>query len=169
MFIRHSLFAFFSFLKLYLRSETKNDRMLGTSARVRVILNDRLKKNHWAYVEKSVEFNTLLWSPRGRARCKELRAQHVPHIAKRHSVVNLERQRLVETKPGRQQSVVAVFVRRTPVISKSGIQALSTLRVNAPEGLACHPIQQVVTRTRLCPRWIGKLAWIVGSAKLVQT
>src|SRR6266481_5587646 len=74
----------------------------------------------------------------------EVRAKMVSYVAQRHRVVNWERQGFIETQPGREQSVVSVEVRRAPVVGKRSVQALCPVRVNPPEGLARHPVQEEV-------------------------
>src|SRR5258708_37146142 len=50
-------------LKFHLRSESKNNRALHTSARVAVVLNDRLQKKHLQVVQKRIELNGVPLPP----------------------------------------------------------------------------------------------------------
>src|SRR4029077_7959703 len=84
-----------------------------------------------------------------------------------HSIVNTQRQRLVETQPCSKQGVVAVDVGWAPVVGKRGVQALTSPRVHAPKGLAGHPIQQIVSRTLLASR-VNKCSGVVRSAELIE-
>src|SRR5271156_6313337 len=80
----------------------------------------------------------------------------------------MQGQRLVETQPRRQQRVVAVDVWRTPVVRKRPIQSLGFFRVDPPEGLARHPVQEVIPLLRFRTRRRREFSWIVGSAELIK-
>ena len=55
---------------------------------VRVILRHGLEEDHRQNVQQCIELDALLDFPTALAHCKELRAQTVSHIAKRHRIVN---------------------------------------------------------------------------------
>src|SRR6266849_11143321 len=86
-------------LELHLCSESENYGGLRSSSHLRVVLNDRLKKEHRQGVQQRVEFNAVLRLPGRCARRKKLLAEAVLHVAERHGVVKAKRQRLVETQP----------------------------------------------------------------------
>src|SRR6266513_1891426 len=83
------------------------------------------------------------------------------------SIMNWQRQGFIETQSGREQSIVSVDVRRAPVVGNGSVQALSPVRVNPPESLARHPVQEVVPRFwSSCRR--REFARVVGSAELIK-
>src|SRR5271156_151479 len=155
-------------LKLHLCSEADDNCTPRAPSHVRVILDHRLEEEHRQNVKQSVELDPLLGLIRGHARWKKLRTQIVSYITERHGVVKVHWQRLIEAQPYREQSVVAVDIRRTPVVGKRRIQPLPFLRINSPKGLACHPIQEVVTPLRRRARGRREPSGIVGGAELIE-
>src|ERR1700681_2210330 len=99
---------------------------------------------------------------------KKLRAQTVSHVTQRHRVVNVQRKRLVEAQARREQRVVAVDARRTPVVCKRCVQALRRFWVDAPKGLTRHPVQEVVSYARCRAYGCRKFSRIVGGAELIE-
>src|ERR1700681_2266004 len=99
---------------------------------------------------------------------KKLRAQTVSHVTQRHRVVNVQRKRLVEAQARREQPVVAVDTRRTPVVCKRCVQALRRFWVDAPKRLARHPVQEVVSYTRYRARRCREFSRIVGGTELIE-
>src|SRR5215471_11733041 len=131
-------------LKLHLASKSENYRALRSSADIRVILNDRLQEEHRRRVQKRVEFDAILRLERRHAGLNELLAQLVAHIPERHGVVKADRKRLVKAQPGSEDPVVAVHVRRAPIVGNGCVQSSGPFRVYTPNRLARHPVQQVV-------------------------
>src|SRR6266403_1980161 len=167
-FMNDPLSVLASCLELHLCSKSEDNGAIPASAHVGVILDHRLQKEHLCNVQQSVELNALLGLERRQSRREEVRTQDVSYIAQRHGVVNVQRQRLVEAQSRREQRVVAVDIRRTPVVGKCRVQTLCPFRIHAPEGLACNPIQEVVARPwfRACRRC--ELCGIVGGAELIE-
>src|SRR6266403_3524789 len=168
IFMNDPLSVLASWLELHLCSESEDNGAIRASADVGVILDHRLQKQHWRNVQQSVELNALLGFGRGLPRREEVWAQAISDIAQRHGVVNVKRQRLIEAQPRREQRVVAVDIRRTPVVGKCRIQTLCFFGVYPPNGLARHPIQEVIARStcRTCRR--GELCRVVGGAELIE-
>src|ERR1700719_2418225 len=81
--------------------------------------------------------------------------------------MNWERQRFIETQPCREQSVVSVDVRRAPVVGNRSVQTLCSVRVNSPQGLACHPVQEEVSGLWFSCRRL-EFAGVVGCAELIK-
>src|ERR1700682_4819254 len=81
--------------------------------------------------------------------------------------MKMQGQRLVEAESRSKQGVVAVDGGRTPVVRKGCVQALGFFRINAPEGLAGHPVEQIVSGPLLTRRG-GELPGIVGHSELIQ-
>src|SRR4029077_16280447 len=81
--------------------------------------------------------------------------------------MNGKRQGFIETQAGREQTVVSIEVRRAPVVSERSVQALRPVRVNTPESLARHPVQEIIPRLSF-PRSRAKVARIVGCAELIK-
>src|SRR5215470_6204589 len=82
--------------------------------------------------------------------------------------MNAERKRLVETQARCEHGIVAIDVRRAPVIGKRSVQTLCPRWVSTPQGLTRHPIQHVVSRAGCVAERPLKLSRIVGSAKLIK-
>src|SRR6202051_314969 len=55
--------SFLRSLELHLRSESENYGALRSSSHVRVVLNDRLQEEHRQWVQKRVEFHSVLRLP----------------------------------------------------------------------------------------------------------
>src|SRR6516225_6952649 len=70
-------------LEVHLSSETDNDIASGPSARVRIILNNRLQQHHGYDIKQRIEFNTLLGVKWRCTRRNELLAEAVPNVADR--------------------------------------------------------------------------------------
>jgi hypothetical protein len=85
------------------------------------------------HLKETVEFETVFCFPGRRASGQEQRAETVPHVAKGNCVVDMEGQRFVEPQTGGQFPVVAVDVRRAPVVSDRQVKALGLLSVRAPQ------------------------------------
>src|SRR6266849_6444655 len=94
-----------SCLELHLCSESEDNGSIRASADVGVILDHRLQKEHWCNVQQRVKFNALLGFERRQFGREEVRTETVSDIAQRHGVVNVQRQRLVEAQPRREQRV----------------------------------------------------------------
>src|SRR5258708_19656883 len=71
-------------LKFHLRSESKNNRALHASARVRVVLNDRLQKEHRQGVQKPIDLHAVPPPPSRRAGQEKLLAQAISDIPQGH-------------------------------------------------------------------------------------
>src|SRR6267143_287927 len=67
-----------------------------------------------------------------------------------------------------EQSVVAVDIRRTPVVRKRRVQTPCFFRVYPPESLARHPIQEVVARPRCRTCQRRELSGIIGGSELIE-
>jgi hypothetical protein len=80
----------------------------------------------------------------------------------------MHEQRFVETQPGSEHRIVAINVRRAPVIGKRSIEALSALRVHPPKRLAGHPVQEAVAGARRGTGGRSELSGMVGSPKLTK-
>src|SRR4029077_16461012 len=78
-----------------------------------------------------------------------------------------KRQGFIEPQPGREQTVVSIDIRRAPVISEGSIQAFCSIRIDTPECLACHPVQEIIPRLSFA-RSRAEVAGIVGCAKLIE-
>src|ERR1700756_5331016 len=81
--------------------------------------------------------------------------------------MNGKRQGFIETQPGREQTVVSIDIGRAPVVSERGVQALCPVRINTPESLARHPVQEIIPRLS-SPRSRAEVAGIVGCAELIK-
>src|SRR4029077_15005908 len=81
--------------------------------------------------------------------------------------MNGKRQGFIETQAGREQTVVSIEVRRAPIVSESSVQALCPVRVNTPESLARHPVQEIIPRLSF-PRGRAEIAGIVRCAELIK-
>src|SRR4029453_1547980 len=73
----------------------------------------------------------------------------------------------IETQPGREQAVVSIDVGRAPVVSERSVQAPCPVRVNTPESLTRHPVQEIIPRLSFS-RSRPEVARIVGCAKLIE-
>src|SRR4029077_16077246 len=73
----------------------------------------------------------------------------------------------IETQPGREQAIVSIDVGRAPVVSERSFQAPCPVRVNTPERLACHPVQEIIPRLS-SPGSRAEIAGIVGCAELIK-
>src|ERR1700688_4372002 len=83
--------------------------------------------------------------------------------------MKVQRQWLVEAQTSGEERVIPVDIWRAPIIGKRSVQSLRCFRVDAPESLACHPIQKVVTGSQCRTRRRRELSWIVGSAELIKS
>src|SRR5207253_9829375 len=81
--------------------------------------------------------------------------------------MNGKRQRFIETQAGREQTVVSIDVGRAPVVSERSVQALCGVRVNTPESLAGHAVQEIIPRLSFS-RSRPKVPGIVGGAELIK-
>src|SRR4029453_11205893 len=73
----------------------------------------------------------------------------------------------IETQPGREQAVVSIDVGRAPIVSERSVQAPCGVRVNTPESLARHPVQEIIPRLSFS-RSRAEVARIVGCAELIK-
>src|SRR6267378_146785 len=83
--------------------------------------------------------------------------------------MKVQRQWLVEAQARRKDRVVAVGIRRTPVVRNRCIKAFSFFGVHPPESLARHPIQEIVAGPRGGAIWQRELSRIVGGPELIET
>lgn len=102
---------------------------MSSTADVRVILDGWLEEKHRQRIQKRIEFDRVLRFPGGSPLRHKLLAQPILHVAQRHSVVNWQGQRLVETYTCGEKRIVAVDICRTPVIGEGSIQALCAVRL----------------------------------------
>jgi hypothetical protein len=155
-------------LELDFRPESENDCVVRASAHICKVLNEWLQKEHRQRVQESVELQAVLGLEPRRARRVELLAQAVVHVADGHGVVKFQRQRLIEAQSGGEHGVVAVGVCRTPVVRERAIQTFSVFRIETPESLARHPVQEVIPLLRFRARRRRELSGIVVSAELIE-
>src|SRR5258706_949734 len=167
-FMNDPLSVLASCIEVHLCSKSEDNGAIPASAHVGVILDHQLQKEHVCNVQHSVEVNALLGLERRQSRREEVRTQAVSYIAQRHGVVNVQRQRLVEAQSRREQRVVAVDIRRSPVVGKRRVQTPCFFRVCPPESLARHPIQEVVARPRCRTCRRREVTGIIGGAKLIE-
>ena len=66
-------------------------------------------QKYWSDVQQSIELGAVLRLPGRRAGWKELRAQAASYVAQGHGVVNVNRQRLVESHCRGERRVVAML------------------------------------------------------------
>src|SRR5258708_14442830 len=85
-----------------------------------------------------------------------------------HVYINVEWLGSFEDQSLREQLVVAVDIRSTPVVRKRRVQTPCFFRVYPPESLACHPIQEVVARPRCRTCRRRELTGFIEGAKLIE-
>src|SRR5580698_3382872 len=83
--------------------------------------------------------------------------------------MDMQGQRLIESKAGGEDLVVEVNRCGTPVIGKRPIKPLTSSRVHAPEGLARHPVQEIVSLSWCITGRHCELRRVVNGAELIKS